>query len=518
MKKAISILTVFITLTAILAPVLALAEIPPQFNYLANDLKTLNVANRTTGTGWQDNSVSANANDGVAFQVYYHNGVVGTTANNTRVRLNFPTITQNTINVSVSLGADNASVVTDNVAINSSSAQKLVIDTASIKWYPNRSATPTIVPATASGIGYTELNIGNVQGGWEYQGYVTFTANLVSPTPTPTPTPNIFPRFNIFTPYTHTQQFNHDYFLLDVRNETKGTDYNFPVSADAGDVLVFDLYYHNGINSSTAINTTLKTILPSGASTQQIVTGFLWADNALNATPANPLSQNVTVNLSSAQNLSYVPGSLQWFPNQTSAAGSNSPLPNGQTAEQLFTSGINIGSINGCWEFSGQMIFKVKVSNLNAGLAIDKKMKNISNSDMAWSDSLVNVRPRQRLATQIVVTNTGTTAANNVNVSDVLPNRLLYVAGSTLVNSLFSADGITSGGIIIPLLAPGQSTTIYFETDVEREAQFIRGATNLVNTATARANNAPSVSDSMNISVFYDGCAPQEVAGMPAAR
>lgn len=176
MKKIISIISAIVILTAAIASAALAAN--PRFNFEANDLKTLAVANRTTNSGWQNDSISANSGNQVAFQVYYRNGVIDTIAKNTRVRLNFPTTEQNYINVSVSLSADNASTVTDNVAINSAVPQKLVFDSANIYWYPDQSPNATILPATAAGAGYIELNIGDIADCWLHQGYVTFYASL----------------------------------------------------------------------------------------------------------------------------------------------------------------------------------------------------------------------------------------------------------------------------------------------------------------------------------------------------
>ena len=110
------------------------------------------------------------------------------------------------------------------------------------------------------------------------------------------------PRFNIFTPYTHTQTYNKDYFLLDIKNETQNSNWNTSASANAGDTLVYSVYYHNGVNETTAINTKLKVALPTNNGTSLTSTGYLWADNAENATASNPLTQTATINVSSSQN------------------------------------------------------------------------------------------------------------------------------------------------------------------------------------------------------------------------
>jgi len=330
------------------------------------------------------------------------------------------------------------------------------------------------------------------------------------------------PQFNIFTPYVHTQTYNRDYYLLDVKNDTKGTSWGFPASADAGDTLTFYLYYHNGVNGSVASNTTAKVVLPSNYATSQNVTASLWADNASNATVLSPLAQSVPITLSSLQKLEYVAGSAKWYPNQSNWTTANAvPFPSSQSGDELFSSGVNIGSINGCWEFSGAIVFQAKVSNLQhtTTLTINKKMKNITNNDLSFADS-INAEPRQRVGVQITVANTGSGLldATNIMVKDQLPDRLLYLPSTTTINGVATtSDAVaTSSWLNIGRLSPGQSKIIYFETEVARESLFVRGVTNLTNTAILTADSVSAIQDDAELIVTYTGCSPQE--NMPGAR
>jgi len=170
------------------------------------------------------------------------------------------------------------------------------------------------------------------------------------------------PRFNIFTPYSHTQTYNQDYYLLDIKNDTKGGTFNDPVSANPGDILTFSVYYHNGVTSTVANNTWIKISLPSTNGTQIVSTAYLWADNAENATPNNPITESGTVNLSSQGRLQYVTGSTKWYPNQSdSTYNSSTAFLYSQTGDEIIATGINLGSINGCWEYSGYVNFQVRV-------------------------------------------------------------------------------------------------------------------------------------------------------------
>lgn len=166
------------------------------------------------------------------------------------------------------------------------------------------------------------------------------------------------PQFNIHTPYTHTQVENRDYYLLDIKNETKNTAYNDPINADAGDILIFSVYYHNGTNNTVANNTRIRVNIPSYENSNQIVsTAYLSADNAYE------ISETGTVNLSSPQKLEFIPGSVKWYPDRKNPNyDSPTTLPSGQSGDEIISNRINLGNVNACWEYAGFVNFKVRVS------------------------------------------------------------------------------------------------------------------------------------------------------------
>jgi len=311
------------------------------------------------------------------------------------------------------------------------------------------------------------------------------------------------PQFNTFTPYVHTQTYSRDYYLLDAKNDTQGTSWGFPVSANAGDTLTFYLYYHNSTNNSNAQNTTLRVAMPSGQSTSQNVVGYLWADNATNATAANPFSQSLPVNLSSSQTIQYVSGSARWFPNQADwRSAASTAFPNGQSGDQLFASGINLGTIQGCWEFSGAIVFQARIGNQQqntgtANLTISKTVRNNSSGQGYYSD-FINASSNDRLTWQLQVQNTGNTTANNVFVYDTLPSYLSYVSGSTRVDGNYNSDGVTSGGVNIGSLYSGASKTVIFETTINSSNY---SSQNLTNYGYVRADGISERGDSAVVSI-----------------
>ncbi|PIQ75630.1 MAG: hypothetical protein COV84_00005, partial [Candidatus Portnoybacteria bacterium CG11_big_fil_rev_8_21_14_0_20_40_15] len=148
-------------------------------------------------------------------------------------------------------------------------------------------------------------------------------------------------------------------------------------------------------------------------------------------------------------------------------------------------------------------------------LTIVKQVRNVTENQFQFSDS-IGAKPRQTLEFSIKVTSTGNVAINNVIVRDMLPDRLLYIAGSTYVDGFFVSDGITSGGINIGTINAGASKTVTFRVNVEREVLFPRGDTTLINTGFARADEVGEKSDTAQVIVTYSGCSSGE--NTPANR
>jgi len=150
----------------------------PEFNTHQNDKKTLRVGNSTKNITWS-NSVPASPGDRVAFNVYYHNNVEGTTARNTKIRIDFPCSERTTITPTAYISASNAGTISDMATINvSGRAQKLDFDSTA-KWYPDQKTTSTDISVRQVGSCSVEVDIGDIKGCWDWQGYVVFTASLV---------------------------------------------------------------------------------------------------------------------------------------------------------------------------------------------------------------------------------------------------------------------------------------------------------------------------------------------------
>jgi uncharacterized repeat protein (TIGR01451 family) len=304
------------------------------------------------------------------------------------------------------------------------------------------------------------------------------------------------PRFNIFTPYVHSQTANRDYFLLDVQNSTQGTNFNSFVFANQGDILNFSIFYHNGVGGTVANNTMVRISFPSASASSQTVTAYLWADNADNATQANPMTQSVSILMSQQASLEIISGSVKWFPNQASPLSFNTaPFVFGQTGSELFSSGLNLGGIQGGWEFSGMVNFQARVTNSSGanGLSISKTVRNVTSGQFGFNET-VSANQNDLLEFQIQIQNTGNSTLNNVIVRDTMPFMLTYSGGSSRQNGNFVSDGITSGGINIGSLAPGNTATVIFQATITNSSSF-----SATDTAYVRADQMSERSDTATV-------------------
>lgn len=153
-----------------------------------------------------------------------------------------------------------------------------------------------------------------------------------------------------------------DYPTLQVTNYTVNpnctTCWSSNVSASAGNIVSFYVYYHN-TGADTANNVRIRlTPQTTSVGTVHSFTATVSADNVPTVTGV------ATVSLSSAQSLAYISGQTIWRPNQTQF-GSN-PLLFGQTGAELFNGvGLNIGNITPGWESQGGVAVRFQVSGTN---------------------------------------------------------------------------------------------------------------------------------------------------------
>jgi len=314
------------------------------------------------------------------------------------------------------------------------------------------------------------------------------------------------PAFNIF-PIAYNGALNTDYPLLDARNMTKGEgwstsqfDHDSGVTADPGDVIQFLVYYHNGAPTApenVAYDVMLKASIPSNEANNFTVGAALSASNAQTVTSAQKGGDiQIKVNGPIGQTLSLVPGSTIWLPNQ---ATSQQYMP-----DTIASTGISLGSIQACWDFSGFVKFKVKVSEKQAvsALTLEKTVRNVSDNTSYLDE--VPADPNDLVEFKLIGTNTGQADLTDLVITDTLPSRLT-LEGTVNYSRPIQSGNIFSGGAYLADLKPGENIVITFQARVADVAQFTYGTTKLTNSSTLTeqgATPAGPVTDTASVSVF----------------
>lgn len=160
-------------------------------------------------------------------------------------------------------------------------------------------------------------------------------------------------------------QFNKEF-----RNVTKGGAWSKTVTADPGDVVMARIWFHNGgvadASDKPATNVVIKDSMSFTAATSFVNTA------TFTSTEVGPLSSQATLNVSSAQALSYVPGSTKLIvPTGTSSdinvlyeTGNAVSIADvsGQSA-LMSTAGYQFGTLQYCWQYQRFIEFQVKVGS-----------------------------------------------------------------------------------------------------------------------------------------------------------
>lgn len=111
----------------------------------------------------------------------------------------------------------------------------------------------------------------------------------------------------------------------------------------------------------------------------------------------------------------------------------------------------------------------------------------------------VNARGGNTLEFILRVRSRASWTLTNVWVADYLPVGLGYVRGSTTLNGSPVSDGITSTGLNIGSLAPGQEAVVRFSVLVDASSVPVAGQVSTTNSAQARASGTNATGASMRV-------------------
>lgn len=283
---------------------------------------------------------------------------------------------------------------------------------------------------------------------------VRVLANTYTPTPTPSPT---------FT------------ISKSVRNVTTGSGEVDTVSANPNDTLEFMIRVNTGV--STVSNIRISDSLPSQLSYisgSTTVNGSYYGDGV------------VSGGINTGTYSSYQTITLRFRANVNGTGSFNTGTTN--LTNYGYASADNLGTISDTAVVS---VNKTQ-ADTNLALSITKYGRNITLGQAAEQSS-VRVLNGNTVEFIIRVRSLSNLNLHNVIVTDLLPAGIEYLPRTTSVNNIIVGDTIMSG-LNVGSLAPGQESMIRFSGRVNALLSFPSGSLVAHNTAQARADNVPTVS------------------------
>lgn len=161
-------------------------------------------------------------------------------------------------------------------------------------------------------------------------------------------------------------------------------------SAQPGDVVAVNVYYHNK-GDQTINNFKIRISNPSGGT----ATSYTLA-GTLSGSGVSSISDSARVNINSAQTLTFIPGSVRWFPNQT--GGTNTAGQTISAADEnalVGGSGFDIGALTPGWSSQGGIVAHFQVGSNgngggNNGTAPNVTTNNYSNFNANYGNVTLN--------------------------------------------------------------------------------------------------------------------------------
>lgn len=480
-RRATSVATavfgVALAVTALLPgnPIMKALANTPVFNNLPDDKPALSVRVNGQGT-WGTGPVNVADGEYVQFMLWAHNTEPDTVAFNTRVRAILPTADSTTHNVAGQVWADNAAAVANNVTVNLASAGKLELDPATVHTYRFVQATgdyvevPTNSPASV--VTQTGLNLGDMQGCWDYMRVVTFSARVVK---------QLNPDISTYK----------EIGLSSVQNQWSQT----PITAQPGEVVAFHVYLENtGAEGSTLqlpqVEDTLDAKLAFKPGSAYMITRDANGTDVRFNIPDNQISfngQKVTFSFSNMG--SEARQAVHLYFQATLAPAASFPVGTTQVCNTAIAKGTGPAGLIS--KTTNQVCANVVVNPTPVyNATILKVVRNISTNSLWQSDVPVAAQPGHRVQWELRVTNTGNQPTDLI-VRDILPqyvtrNGSLLIKGAAQADTAFTAVAeqqlFATGGFTKTAVQPGNVNGFVLRYDTLVNTSIPAGQQLLTNT------------------------------------
>jgi hypothetical protein len=272
------------------------------------------------------------------FRIYVYNPT-DTTYTSGLLRDEFPFDQTGNVKNRALLDTDQTPLYFSDTQINLPADKKLIYRANSTKVYGYQDSVGTAIPdvnglsalITPQGLKINQIRGGDVQ----FKHWYVFYADIVNAdVPTPKPAPSMEMK-------------------KEVRNLTTNSGYEESVSASKGDTLEFRIWAHNKVVGSEGKNVIVKDSFP-------ISEGQVFENKAfVSGSNFNTITDSANVTTPYLARLEYIPGTTRTFVHADSGDGTLVTDVNGQS--KLFTSGVSLSTVKGCFEFERFVTFKAKV-------------------------------------------------------------------------------------------------------------------------------------------------------------
>ncbi len=271
------------------------------------------------------------------------------------------------------------------------------------------------------------------------------------------------------------------------RRSDEGADKWRDVVDVTGDAeYVVRIYVHN--NAAANLNLVARNVraavsIPSQLSNSVTVQGQISADNAL---PKQIWDQVVFKSASKKFNIAYIAGSARYYTNANPSEGfpiSDSVSSN--AGAQLGYDKID-GNIPGCFQYSGILTFRVKVTTQKtSSFNATKQVRKLGETE--WKKT-ISAKPGDTIEYMIGYDNNGEVEHTDVNVRDILPSGIAYVQNSTFLKNGSYPNGnnvanndITTRGVSIGGYKPGANAFIKITAKIASKKDLKCGVNTLTN-------------------------------------
>ena len=249
---------------------------------------------------------------------------------------------------------------------------------------------------------------------------------------------------------------------------------------------VVRMYVHNNAAANlklVAKNVRAAVSIPSQTANKITVQGQISSDNA---SPKQIWDQVVFKSASKKFNIAYIAGTARYYTNANPNTGfAISDSLSSNAGAQLGYDKMN-GDIPGCFQYSGVLTFRLKVTTQKtSSFNVTKQVRKLGETD--WKKTMV-VKPGDTIEYMLGYDNNGEVEHTDVNVRDILPSGITYVKNSTFLKNGSYPNGnnvanndITVRGVSIGSYKPGANVFIKITAKVADEKNLKCGLNTLTN-------------------------------------